>query len=141
VAVYASPGYLADHPSPGSHDDLVAQRHLHRFVGYARQGWRQPWLFASADDTAAPVPFEFESRFVCDSLDVVMDGAVAGWGLVRVPVWMAASDVAAGRLVRVFEEPRPFGYELHAVWPRMRTLPIKVRVVIDLLLERFKFHR
>lgn len=137
MAVYASPAYLADHPRPASYDDLVVQRESHRFVRYARQGWRQPWLFAAADQGASPLSFDTdESRFVCDALDVVMDGAVAGWGLARVPVWMATRHVEAGRLVRVFEEPEPFGYELNAIWPRMRTLPMKVRVVIDLLLER-----
>jgi DNA-binding transcriptional LysR family regulator len=136
MAVYASPGYLAKHSRPTSFDDLLVQRESHRFVGYARQGWRQPWRFASVGGAAASVPFEVESRFVCDALDVVMDGAVAGWGLARVPIWMAAGHVAAGRLVRVFDEPEPFGYELHAVWPRMRTLPMKVRVVIDTLLAR-----
>lgn len=136
MGVYASPGYLAGRPRPASYDDLLAQREAHRFVGYARQGWRQPWRFASADNPDTPLPFDIESRFVCDSLDVVMDGAIAGWGLARLPVWMAARDVEAGRLVRVFEESTPFGYELNAVWPRMRTLPMKVRVVIDLVLDR-----
>lgn len=136
MAVYASPGYLAGRPRPACYDELVAQRDAHRFVGYARQGWRQPWRFTGADGMAFPIEFEVESRFVCDALDVVMDCARAGWGLARVPVWMAACDVEAGRLVRVFEEPRPFGYELNAVWPRARTLPMKVRVVIDLLSDR-----
>lgn len=136
MAVYASPAYLAGRPRPACYGDLVAQRDAHHFVGYARQGWRQPWRFAGADSAAAPVDFEVESRFVCNALDVVMDCAAAGWGLARVPVWMAARDVAAGRLVRVFEEPKPFGYELNAIWPRMRTLPMKVRVVIDLLAQR-----
>lgn len=136
MAVYASPGYLARRPRPASFDALVKQRELHRFMGYARQGWRQPWRFASADHADVHLPFEIESRFFCDSLDVVMDGALAGWGLARLPVWLAARDVEAGRLVRVFEEPLPFGYELHAVWPRTRTLPMKVRVVIDLLAQR-----
>jgi DNA-binding transcriptional LysR family regulator len=36
----------------------------------------------------------------------------------------------------VFEETRPFGYELHAVWPQARALPQKMRVLIDLLAER-----
>jgi DNA-binding transcriptional LysR family regulator len=136
MAVYASPTYLATHPWPASLEQLVAQRESHRFVGYARQGRRFSWLFACEDDAAAPIPFEIESRFVCDSLDVVMDGAVAGWGLARVPVWLAAPQVVAGRLVQVFEERHPFGYQLNAVWPSTRALPMKVRVVIDLLLER-----
>lgn len=136
MAVYASSGYLAKHPRPASFDELVKQRESHRFVGYARGGWRQPWSFASADNAASALPFDIESRFVFDSLDVVLDAAIAGWGLARLPVWMAARDVVAGRLVRVFEEPLPFGFELNAVWPRMRTLPMKMRVVIDVLAAR-----
>ncbi|MEB0056375.1 LysR substrate-binding domain-containing protein [Variovorax sp. RTB1] len=91
---------------------------------------------ASADNADIHLPFEIESRFVCDSLDIVINGAIAGWGLARVPVWMAAREVEAGRLVRVFEEATPFGYELNAIWPRVRTLPMKVRVVIDLVLTQ-----
>ena len=134
MAVYASPGYLSQHPRPSSLDELAAQRGSHDFVGYARQGWRQPWLFTGPNGAA--MPFEVESRFVCDSLDVVMDGAIAGWGLCRVPIWMAADAVDNGLLERVFDEPRPFGYELNALWPRTNSLPVKMRVVIDLLLER-----
>ncbi len=136
MAVYASPSYLAEHPRPASFDELVKQRESHRFVGYARGGWRQPWHFAPAKSAGIVLPFEIESRFIFDSLDVVMDAAIAGLGLARLPVWLAAREVAAGRLVRVFEEPLLFGFELNAVWPRMRTLPMKVRVVIDLLAER-----
>ncbi|MES2609980.1 MAG: LysR family transcriptional regulator, partial [Pseudomonadota bacterium] len=47
---------------------------------------------------------------------------------------------AAFRLQKVLEEPQPFGYALSAVWPqaraRARALPLKTRVVIDLLAER-----
>ena len=43
---------------------------------------------------------------------------------------------ARGRLVRVFEEPQAFGYAVHAVWPHARAMPLKTRVLIDLLAER-----
>ncbi|WP_281076958.1 LysR substrate-binding domain-containing protein [Variovorax paradoxus] len=51
------------------------------------------------------------------------------------PAWLAAEALAAGTLVRVFEEPRPFGFALHVIRARSRYLPLKTRVVIDWLAE------
>jgi DNA-binding transcriptional LysR family regulator len=47
-----------------------------------------------------------------------------------------ADAVAEGRLQKVLQEPQPFGYALSAVWPQARALPLKTRVVIDMLAER-----
>ena len=47
-----------------------------------------------------------------------------------------ADALAAGTLVRVFEEPEPYGYVLQAVWPQARALPLKTRAAIDLLVSR-----
>ena len=64
------------------------------------------------------------------------DSAVAGLGLVRLPKWLVAPAVASGQLLQVFEEPQPFGFPMHLLWPHSRRLPLKNRVLIDLLAER-----
>lgn len=140
VAVYASPAYLSRHPRPASYADLLAQRDLHEYVGLTRRGRRLPWHFVLRDVDKSPEAFDFQSRFACDALDVVVQAAVAGYGMVRVPVWLASSEVEAGRLVKVFDEPCPFGYELSAVWPATRTLPMKQRIVLDALVASFPAH-
>jgi DNA-binding transcriptional LysR family regulator len=134
VCVVASPGYLARHGRPASFEELAARRDAHAFVGYARQGAPKPWLHRDA--RGAPAEFDPRARFVFDSLEVVALAALDGLGLARVPHWLVEPDLAAGRLVQVFEEPHPYGYELHAVWPHARALPLKLRVLIDLLVER-----
>jgi len=60
---------------------------------------------------------------------------IGGMGLARLPAWLAADALAAGTLVRVFEEPKPFGFELNVIRSRSRYLPFKTRVVIDWLAE------
>jgi len=133
MGLFAAPGYLALHPRPGHWDELLAQMPAHAFVGYARDGRPQPWRYHGAAGRA--MAFEVPARVACDSLEVLATAAAAGLGLARLPLWLAAEPVAAGRLVRVFEEAQPFGYELHAVWPQARALPCRMRVAIDLLAE------
>ncbi len=136
MGVYASPDYLAAHGRPTDVDALRSEAAAHRFVGYARETGPHPWQFNEADgrvvDFAAPTRFDFS----CDSLEVSAMAAVRGVGMARLPTWLVADALAAGNLVRVFEEPRPFGYALNAVWPQARALPLKTRVVIDLLAQR-----
>jgi len=135
MGVYAAPAYLANHPRPDNLDQLRAQRDQHSYVAYARDGSGViPWLFHDADGRA--VSFEIRSRFVCGSLEVVADAGVAGLGLVRVPTWLAAPLLDNGTLMRVFDEPQPYGYELTAIWPQARVMPLRLRVTIDRLLER-----
>jgi len=135
MGVYAAPAYLANHPRPGSLDQLQAQRDQHDYVAYARDGSGvKPWLFRDAGGQV--VSFDVQSRFACGSLEVVADAGVAGLGLVRVPTWLAAPLLSSGLLVRVFDEPQPYGYELTAIWPQARVMPLRLRVTIDRLLEQ-----
>jgi DNA-binding transcriptional LysR family regulator len=75
------------------------------------------------------------SRLRCDSAEVLLEAAIGGMGLSRLPAWLAAEALAAGTLVRVFEEPQPFGFELNVIRHKSRYLPHKTRVVIDWLAE------
>lgn len=56
--------------------------------------------------------------------------------LPKAPAWLVGDALAAGTLVRVVEEPVPYGYALQAVWPHARALPLKTRAAIDLLASR-----
>ncbi|MFN4120866.1 LysR family transcriptional regulator [Acidovorax sp.] len=136
MGLYAAPAYLARHGRPADWQALVAAAPGHRFASYGRDAQRAPtWLYhdgATGELRAFSVP----ARVRCDSLEVVAASAVAGLGIARIPQWLAAGSVAAGTLVRLFDETRPFGYPLHAVWPRARALPRRTRVVIDTLAAR-----
>jgi DNA-binding transcriptional LysR family regulator len=136
MGVYASPAYLSAHERPAGVQALMANPEAHTFAGYARTTGPHPWQFYDTAgrviDFAAPTRFDFG----CNSLEVTAMAAIQGVGMARLPAWLVADALADGRLVQVFEELRPFGYALNAIWPQARALPLKTRVVIDLLAER-----
>ncbi|MDD2924444.1 LysR family transcriptional regulator [Rhodoferax sp.] len=134
MGVYATAAYLAAHPHPHNLDELQTQRDQHNYIVYARDGGFKPWLFT--DEAGRTTSFEVTSRFACDSLEVVAEAGVAGLGLVRLPTWLAAPALRSGALVRVFDEPYPYGYEINAIWPQARVMPQRLRVVIDRLVQR-----
>ncbi len=76
------------------------------------------------------------SRFCFDDLQMIASATLAGIGLARLPMWLVVDALRDGALVQLFDEPHPFGYELNVVWPHTRYLPLKTRVVVDLMLEK-----
>lgn len=135
MGLYAAPDYLARHGRPASWTALLAETPQHAFASYGRDEGAPPWLYHD-DTTGEQRAFTVPARVRCDSLEVVAATASAGLGIARLPQWLAAEPVAAGTLVKVFDEARPFGYALHAVWPQARALPRRTRVVIDALAEQ-----
>ncbi|AGU52222.1 transcriptional regulator, LysR family [Variovorax paradoxus B4] len=136
MVLCAAPAYLAERGRPGSVAALGASSStssLHEAVLYARDGQISPWRFRDAEGRLVEVALP--SRLRCDSAEVLLEAAVGGMGLARLPAWLAADALAAGTLVRVFEEPRPFGFELNVIRSRSRYLPHKTRVVVDWLAE------
>lgn len=136
MGVYASPAYLARHPPPGSFDAMAATAAQHRFVGYAREHGPHPWQFNDEHGGVRVFDAPAHISFSCNSLEANKGAALAGMGLTRLPAWLVDDAVQAGTLVRVFDEPAPYGYALQAVWPQSRVLPLKTRMAIDLLASR-----
>jgi DNA-binding transcriptional LysR family regulator len=74
---------------------------------------------------------------MANTAHVVHATAVAGGGLVILPHFAVAEDVAAGRLVRLLPKWKLPDGGVHAVFPATRYRPQKVRVFIDALTEQF----
>ncbi|MFC4275496.1 LysR family transcriptional regulator [Achromobacter aloeverae] len=136
MRVYAAPAYLAAHGGPDSVAALMADLDRYAYVGYSRHTGPHPWQFHDADGRVIDLYVPARHGFGCNSLEVTAMAACQGMGLARLPRWLVADAVAEGRLVPVFDEPHPFGYALNAVWPHARALPLKTRVVIDMLAQR-----
>jgi DNA-binding transcriptional LysR family regulator len=66
---------------------------------------------------------------------------VGGHQLFLAPSFIVADDLAAGRLVPLMPDYRSAPFEINAVYPHRHQLSAKVRVFIDLLVERFAEHR
>lgn len=129
MVMCAAPAYLEAHGWPRRMEELAG----HPGIVYGRGGQVKPWEFHDARGLRVEVPIA--SRFCFDDLEMIASAARAGVGLARLPVWLVAGALREGTLVQLFDEPHAFGYELHLLWPHTRYLPLKTRVVVDLMLE------
>ena len=135
--VVASPDYLAQHGEPASPDDLPA----HSAVGFA-QTFGEParWAFATPTDPAARETAQPRTRLLVNAVDVAIDAAIAGHGLVRALSYQVRTPIAKGRLRRVLRPFEPPPVPVHLVYPEGRKSAAKVRAFVDFAAQRLRVH-
>jgi len=70
--------------------------------------------------------------------DALRVAAVAGLGLIYEPAFLVAEDLQAGRLLVLhLDHPPMVAGHVQAVFPPDRHLPLKSRIMIDFLVEKF----
>ena len=123
---FASPGYLARHGVPASPDDLGG----HRMIGFVSSA------------TRAVMPLEFESgggvRTVSLPVSVTVSAAATnaglarlGLGLIQVPRYRVADELAAGTLVEVLAAHPPTATPVYLLYLEGRQLSPRVRIFIE----------
>ena len=128
--VVAAPAYLAAQGTPTSLDDLAS----HRCLATATQPGTHWELEAEDRPGQVKIP-----AIALSSLTTVIRGAaLSRLGLALLPEYQVATDLAAGRLVRVLPHYRAKQRWLFAVYPRDRHPPLKTRLFVDFLVERFR---
>lgn len=129
AVIVASPAYLARHGRPAVPGDIVGRECL-IYSGSAGRDW----VFQVGRRRVVIRP---EGRFRADNGDAILDAAKLGLGIAALPTFIASDDIQTGELVPLLTEyPMP-EYGLYVVRPPGAHLPGKVRVLIDLLVERF----
>ncbi len=129
----ASPAYLAQFGVPTTLADLPG----HRAVNY----------LSSA--TGQALPLEFTVNGVVQNMalpsvvsvtgaDLYAGAAVAGLGLVQVPRYRVADDLAQGRLIEVLADLPPPPLPVSVLYPQRRQLSARVRVFTQWLGEVFQ---
>ncbi|MFC4313484.1 LysR substrate-binding domain-containing protein [Steroidobacter flavus] len=129
MGICAAPEYLVRHGRPANASELNG----HLRIAYLSAGRAAAWR-VYGDDGEELLP-QVKIRLGFDDLQAIADAAIAGAGLAWLPCWMMSPEVKAGRLEVVVSGDRLPGTEIHAVWPRMTHLPLKVRVAVDALVS------
>lgn len=128
----ASPAYLARHGEPRSVEDFAG----HQSVNYV------------SGSTGKPYPLEFSTRagvrlvtlsgpISVMGADIYAASAIAGLGLIQVPRYRIASELAEGRLCVVLPDCPPPPMNVWVLYPQNRQLSSRVRVFADWLTEIF----
>lgn len=125
----ASPAYLARHGQPATPADLMAHECL-LYTGRADPDWR----FRAGKRWIAIRP---AGRLRSDNGETLVAWAVAGLGIAKVPTFLLAEALESGALLPILGDYPAPEYGIHVVRAPGPNVPSKVRVLIDLLVQRF----
>lgn len=118
------PDYIDEHGAPRTPDDL--SRHACIVDTNRRQPHR--WTFKKG---GADVSAQVRGRFHVNSARAAIELAAAGMGIAYAPRFAIADMLETGRLVPLLEEFGMDGGPVSAVYLEGRTLPRKIRSLID----------
>ncbi len=126
----ASPAYIAQHGEPATVDAL--HDHACLAVRNLRSGRLVDWQFREGDSQLRE--FTPPARMVFDSGDPLVEGALAGIGIVQVMDFAVADALADGRLQRVLQPFEGRSRVLSLVYPPSRQASPKLQVLAEALL-------
>ena len=137
----ATPAYLARHGTPQTPADL-AKFHCLTLSSDASQtrGWafRLPQPKETGADAVGDVVYmKPAGPLDCSDGQVLHDWCLAGHGIAWRSTWEVESEIAAGKLVAVLEDFTAPPNGIYAVFPQRKHLPLRVRLWIDFLKERY----
>jgi len=124
--VITAPKYLANVKAPRSIDDLRD----HNLLWYSELAINTV-MSAEGSET----PLNIEPVIISGNETMLLLAAVQGAGIATLPRWLTQDDIAAGRLVKVFEKGHVYRRPLLAVYQTRRHVPSKIRVFLEFLIE------
>lgn len=130
--VCAAPSYFAAHEPPRTIEDLVE----HTCVTYRRprNGRLREWRFKSGS-TIRNLPVNGPVTF--NNIDLLVEAATAGMGIIQVPACYAQPFLERGELVETLTDYKAGGYEISAVYLQQQRNVPKIRVFMNFLVALF----
>lgn len=126
----ASPGYFAEHGTPGIPADLSAHRGLRHL--YPSTGKIEDWpMHGSGSPTSADIP----TAAVASAIEPLIYLAEQGLGLACLPDFAIRDQIAKGSLVSVLDDAVRHTGTFRILWPSSRHLSPKLRVFVDFMTE------
>lgn len=104
-------------------------------LDWVRPGTNHQWDLESSQGTVVSIPHQ--PRLVTDDLVVLRAAALAGLGVVQLPLLVAYEDIKEKRLVEVLPDWQLRGGVVQAVFPSRRGMVPAVRTFIDYLANSF----
>lgn len=126
----ASPDYLKTYGTPLSVADLAA----HRMVHYASSFGAKPtgFEYLSGEDELAIL---MDGAMTVNNADTYQAACIAGLGIIQAPLIGVAAFLKSGKLVEILPNDLPRPMALTLLYANKRNLSVRVRVVMDWLVE------
>lgn len=127
----AAPRYLAERGTPRVPADLRA----HEAILDLNRADSHTWEFGTGSKR---LNVRVSGRLRFSNPYIAMAAARAGFGIARVPDFVAEDNLKNGSLVRLLEKYEPAApVTMYVVYPHARHLASKVRAFVDFLVERY----
>lgn len=127
--VCGTPAYFERHGVPRNLSDLMK----HNCLTFNLQGGQQRgWYFKDGDK---PVIVRPTGNLDCNDGELLHRWCLEGLGLAWRSTWEIQTQLASGELVTVLDDYAISNYDIMAIYPQQRHLPLKIRFFIDRLKE------
>ncbi|PNS08462.1 LysR family transcriptional regulator [Solilutibacter silvestris] len=132
IVLCASPGYLRTHGTPTRPSELAR----HRVIGYSYWSGRDEWSFTAPDGGSVRVTTTPWLR--TNNGDTCRAAALEGQGIILQPDFIVGGDLHRGDLVELMPDYHSIETGIHVVYPTRKHLPMKMRRLIDFLVDAFQ---
>lgn len=129
IVTLASPQYLAKIGAPIHPKDLIEHRCL--------TGSVNRWSFQSKESNSDEIDVTVEGHLVCKNGRALIQGALLGNGIIRVPAMYCQEMIDAGKLVPVLTEWRIPRIPLSAIYHKDKYQPKRLRTFIEFIKNKF----
>lgn len=128
--VCAAPAYYAEHGMPATPEDL----NNHTCIAYRRprNGRIREWRVMTG---SAVRQITINSPMIFNRIELMIEAAKAGYGLIQVPECYVQPWLANGELVETLAHCRAGGYQISVVYRQQQRLSPKVRVFMNFLVS------
>ncbi len=128
--ICAAPDYLRQRGVPDSPAELAG----HRTIGVTSAWSAREWRLGRDSGMIARIA----PALYCNTNDAAITAAIDGFGLVRVPEYQVARELRTGALQAVLEDFEEPPLPIHVVYAERLHAPAKVRLFVDLAVERLR---
>lgn len=128
--VCASPEYLDKHGAP-SHPSKLTE---HNCLLFSYSDNANQWHFSNDKESSH---VEVSGNYQANNSEALRQALLKGFGVARLPTFIAGEDIKAGRLVNLFPDYHMPHKDIYALYIARQYLPKKVRVFLDFTIEYF----
>lgn len=130
-AMFGAPGYFERTGKPQNcgelpRFDLLAAGTVDR---------RHRWTLHKEE---SEIQVEFTPRLLCNDLIMLRHAALSELGIASLPAFLCKQDLAQGRLLEILPDWQGADMDFFAVFADPKSVPLRVRALIDYLVERLR---
>ena len=132
IVTLASPAYVKNYGSPSHPQDLVSHRCL--------TGSVKRWSFNRVENSEQRCDINVTGQLICKNGHALLQGALAGTGIIRVPKMYCEAEIEKGALIELLPEWHVPLVAFSAIYYSDKYRPKRLREFIDFIKSRFEQH-